>query len=432
VAGESPEKANMPRGVALNLLASALTILAAVALLASATLVGSAPLPAPPEPQTATVVRAFYAAVNDALRSGDTGPLERLVAPDVVLHGAPPGASPDLTGLERHLLAVHDAAPGTQLAVDELTVAGERAIVRLHVSAGPAARWLGLPLAAQPAWWGVFDAVHIEDGQVTALWTSLEQAPLLEPLSQIQLEPSYAPKQVTWERLRGAAGKVWSLSSAWQPRVLYVTAGALIVTVEGLIVSDELTWERPQPGTSTTVTAGEALLLLPAVRYTVRAAAGQADTEAFLLSFRADGFVGQVELSPNHPAFAAMAARANELERRLLASARTPELRRETLTVSFGRLTLPSGTHLALAETDGPLLLTVETGALGIEALHADPKRKETDPKATETIAVRLAPGEATIVPGGAITTLQAAGDEPVSVLAVTILPSETMTGAPA
>ena len=423
----------MARGITLNLLASALTILAAIALLGSATLVDSAPLAAPQEAKTTAVVRAFYDAVNEALRSGDTAPLAR-IAPHLTVQGVPPGVSPDRNGLERQLLAIHAASPGMQLAIDELTVAANRAIARVTPLDGAATSFLGIPLATHPAWWGTFDAIDTMEGRVTTLWTGLERAPLLEVLRQVRLEPSSEPRQVSLEHLRGPAGTAWSLETAIQPRVLYVTTGSLTVTVDPasaapatIFNGDGVTTELAvQPGASATVTAGGALLLPPAIHYTVGHEAGHSEVDAFLVALHDHGFVGQWQPSSDHPAFAAVAMNAAQLERRLLTVAKT-ELRLEGLTVSFGRLTLPPGGSLALARAHGPLLLLVETGTLGIDAL----KGKESDPKDSETIALRLTSGKATVVPTGAVTTLCAAGAAPVTAFAITILPSHAMPGAP-
>ena len=432
-----PKGPHVSRGVALNLLASALTILAAIALLGSATLVDSAPLAAPQEAKTTAVVRAFYDAVNEVLRNGDTAPLAK-IAPDLTVQGVPPGVSPDRNGLERYLLAIHVASPGVQLAIDDLTVADTRAIARVTPMTGSAMRFLGMPLAAQPPWWGSFDAIQTAEGRVTELWSGLEGTLLLEPLRQVHLEPSSEPRQISMERLHGAAGKAWRLGTAWQPQILYVTAGSLTISADPALdpslaspaaapAADTTPGvQQMSPGTTVTVLAGEALLLPPAIRYTVLPSAAPADVEALLVAFHSHGFVGQPDLSPDHPAYAAMAMDAVQVERRLLTVART-ELRQENLSVSFGRLTLPPGASLALARAQGPLLLRVEAGTLGIDAL----KGKESNPKDSETIALRLASGKATIVPQGALTTLYAAGDEPVTAFAITILPSHTVPGAP-
>jgi hypothetical protein len=102
----------------------------------------------------------------------------------------------------------------------------------------------------------------------------------------------------------------------------------------------------------------------------------------------------------------------------LLAEAAGTGLPHDALIASFGRITLPPGRPLALAEAPGPVLLTVEAGTLGVDQLHADPT----------TGATTLVPGAATIVPVGEAITLQAVGTEPVVVFAATIVPVHTGT----
>jgi hypothetical protein len=104
--------------------------------------------------------------------------------------------------------------------------------------------------------------------------------------------------------------------------------------------------------------------------------------------------------------------------RQLLAEAAQTGLPHDTLVASFGRITLPPGEPLALAATPGPVVLSIESGALGIDQPHADPT----------TGAMTLVSGAATIMPLGEATTLQAVGTEPVVVFVATIVPAHAGT----
>jgi hypothetical protein len=104
--------------------------------------------------------------------------------------------------------------------------------------------------------------------------------------------------------------------------------------------------------------------------------------------------------------------------RTLLAEATGTGLPHAALVVSCGRISLPPGSSLDLAESPGPVLLTVEAGTLEIDPRQADPT----------TVTTSLVPGEATIVPVGESITLRAVGAEPVIVFAVTIVPPQAGT----
>src|SRR5215207_7196750 len=79
--GQSPRATSpdAPRGVALNLLASALTILSAIALVGTASVVGGGSGVTLGLRQTDELVRDFYRAVNEAIRTGDILALDRVV-----------------------------------------------------------------------------------------------------------------------------------------------------------------------------------------------------------------------------------------------------------------------------------------------------------------------------------------------------------------
>src|SRR5687767_1711336 len=114
----------MSRGLALNLLASALTILATFAFLIAATMGGGSPRAAPTGADTRHIVYAFYDAINDVLRTGDPAALDAVVAPHFTMHGGFATVSPDRAGLARQLVATSAVAPNLHLEIAELAVAG--------------------------------------------------------------------------------------------------------------------------------------------------------------------------------------------------------------------------------------------------------------------------------------------------------------------
>lgn len=85
-------------------------------------------------------VRTFYAAVNDAIRTGDASPLDALVASRLSWCLPCPAQAPDREGLKRYVTDLHRLSPEMRLVVDEV-VGGlsETVSVRVHVSGYPVA-----------------------------------------------------------------------------------------------------------------------------------------------------------------------------------------------------------------------------------------------------------------------------------------------------
>lgn len=418
----------MSRGLALNLLASALTILATCALLVAAAMVGGSPLAAPPGADTRPIVYAFYDAINDVLRTGDPADLDAAVAPHFTMHGGLATVSRDRDGLARQLVATSAVAPDLQLVVKDLAAADDRALVHLDQTSGAGGAFLGVPFAATPAFWEPFNALRIEGGQVVELWTGGEPAPLLESFQQARLDPLLTPDQaMVFRRLSAEGGHAWTWSSTFQSRVLYVEAGAITVEVDPaspapvfiVAAGDGPGQSRPvPPGEHARLRAGEALALSPVARYRLQGDPSQPALRAYEVAFPRFASMGSSSPGLANSTAVGTPSPTTLPMRHLLAETPQTELPLDALIVSFGCITLSAGSALALAEAPGPVLLTVEEGVLGI------------DQRQTGSIPVttRLAPRTATIIPSGEAMTLHAIDTEPVVVFTVTIVPAHTGT----
>jgi hypothetical protein len=358
-----------------------------------------------------------------------------VVAPELAVHIGLTGRSPDRAGLKAHLLAVRELAPGSQITVDDLTVAGTDAVAHVTAIQASSARFLGVPLAVTPSFWGSFDALRLERGRVAELWSSLEQAPLLASLSETPLGPSSStPQGIQLRRLTGAAGIAWSAEMRAQSRLLYLDAGALTLTVDPLSPATAVVHvgrgapaegRSVRPGESAVIEAGGTVVLTRGGRYSLRHEPSQPAVLAYEVAevasprLRYDGPLQADRTS----AADALATPVPALTQELLVDAADVDLPGDALVVSCGRVSLPPDALLALAAANGPLLLAVEAGTLRIEG--DDPAREADAPFAT-----RLAAGEATVVPAGHATTLSTAGAEPVTAFVVSVLPGEAVAGS--
>ncbi len=405
----------------------ALSLATAVGMFAAAIVLRPPPLSASTT-DGAEVVHRFYDAINAVLRTGDPAALDTIVAPHFTMHGAFVAVSPDRGGLVRQLVATSAVAPDLQLEIEELAVAGDRALAHLARTSGAGAAFLGIPFATTPVFWGRFDALRIDGGQVVELWSGEESVPLLEPLRQARLDPLLTPNHaMMFRRLSAEAGHPWTWDSTYQSRVLYVEVGTITVEVDPASPAPAVIFApgdghgqaRPvPPGTQTRVWPGEALAMSPAVRYRLHGDGSLPDLRAYEVAFpRYTGTSLSVPGLTTPPA-EGTASRPKLPLRKLLAEATSTGLPHAGLVVSFGRITLPPGSPLALSAAPGPVLLTVEAGMLEIDTRQADPT----------TVTTTFEPGEATLIPVDEIITLQAVGTDPVVVFAVTIVPAHAGT----
>jgi SnoaL-like polyketide cyclase len=417
----------MSRGLALNLLASALTILATFAFLVAATMGGGSPLAAPASADTRPIIYAFYDAINAVLRTGDPTALDAIVAPHFTMHGGFVAVSPDRAGLARQIVATSAVSPDLQLEVEDLAVADDRALVHLVQTSGSGGAFLGVPFATTPTFWGRFDALRIDSGQVVELWSGEEPVPLFESLGQSRLDPLLNPNHaMMFRQLRDDSGGAWTWTSTFQSRVIYLEAGALTVEVAPaspapaiLFASGGDGQERPvRPGEHGRLRPGEMLALSPVARYRLLGDPSQPALRAYEVAFPRFAYMG-----PSGPGLANSTAVGTPSPttlpmRHLLAEAAQTGLPDDALSASFGRITLPPGEPLALGAAPGPMVLSMESGTLAIDQSQADPT----------TGATTLVPGAATIIPVGEVITLQPVGTEPVVVFVATIVPAHAGT----
>jgi hypothetical protein len=375
----------------------------------------------------AEVVHRFYDAINAVLRTGDPAALDAVVAPHFTMHGGFATVSRDRAGLARQLVATSAVAPDLQLEVEELAVAGDRALAHLARTSGAGAAFLGIPFATAPVFWGRFDALRIDGGQVVELWSGVESVPLLEPLRQARLDPLLNPNHaMVFRRLSAEAGHPWTWASTYQSRVLYVEAGTITVEVDPASPAPAVdsagstsAQGRPvPPGASARLLPGQVLTLSAVARYRLHGEPSSPEWRAYEVAFPRFTGISSSGAGPANSTIVGTPPPSKLPTRELLVEAARTGLPHDALIASFGRITLPPGRALALGEAPGPVVLSIEAGTLGIDRPQAD----------SVPVTARLVPGEATIIPVGETTTLHAISTEPVVAFTITIVPAHAGT----
>ena len=215
------------------------------------------------------LVRRFYDAVNQTLRTGDAGLLDEAVSPDLVDHMALPGLPGNRAGLAGYLVSLSGAFPAMRLTVVDLILQGDEVMARVRVAGVDRGAFLGIPLPAELAVWGPLDVFRVEHGEIVEHWPSRDGAALLRPLARAPLDLPAAGATLQVSRVTYAPGSVTAARRNTQLRVAFLEEGSLDVRIDGGALLDRAPVDGEIGGLEAVPTAGEVrlhagdLLILP-------------------------------------------------------------------------------------------------------------------------------------------------------------------------
>ena len=181
-------------------------------------------------------VHRFYAAVNQALRTGNPPDLADLVAPELLRTAdRPPDASG--TALRPTIDRLPAAFPGLQLAVEDLIAAGDQVIAVVTVAGGGYDSVLGFPVSGPAGGWSAVDRFRLDGDRIVAFgrWELDAGATSAQPLFAAPLATLPAgPAAVEINRVTLPPGARLSPLIGPGPEVLMLEAGALTVRLLGV------------------------------------------------------------------------------------------------------------------------------------------------------------------------------------------------------
>ena len=441
----------MPHRAIFYPIASTLALVTAVALLRAAAVVDDHGGGDASPSDTRAVVRTFYDAVNAAISSGDVAALDAVVDPNLVTDSPAPGLPPTGAGLARYVGALHASMPNVRLVVDDVIVVADRALARVTVRGTDHGTFLGLALAERSVIWGAVDVFRVADHRIVELIANADRPLLPESLHRLSLAAQFPTRPtIALERWSFVPHARFEAPREQITRVFYVTAGAVTVTIAA--ESPETAWPtlvqqgeaRSQSGavtagTEARVTAGSAVSFPAASRYALRND-GPGRAEALVLTPSTVGTTGNrtppSSAPQSAPAPAAHSASGTDAAAgvdadpspttnptvQLLAGGWTAALPSGPLVAASGRVTLAPAAALTLPDLTGTVLLTVETGTLGLDAGDgmAWVQRGATG-TSQNLAATTLAPGDGGMIAVGGDLILRNLGHKPAAVLLFTL-----------
>jgi hypothetical protein len=393
--------------------------------------------------ETETAVRAFYAAANAVISTGDTSALDRVLAPAFVDHGAPTGATPDRAALGQSLLAVHALAPTARLEVSQVFVASDRALVRVAVDVTERTAFMGVAVGGGIPLWGSFDVFRVAGGRVAERWDSPEAPVSLLSFARLPLETDTARVLgLKLERVDFAPGEQATRSTG-ETRVLEVEAGILMVAVDPASAAPvhllrRGTADNPlvavTKGTRESLTRGD-LVVLPATATYGLANVGSVPATAIVsvILFMDDPHRVGPAGGPGNPPTTSLVAAAltpggpwptNLSVRSLLAGTPEPPPIRDA-GVGVGRVVLAPAAWLPDLTPPELMLLVVESGSVDLAAGGGVVRvgHGATAESGDVTSAV-LQEGDGALVSVGRTVGLHNPGTLPASVLVVSLTPN--------
>jgi predicted ester cyclase len=235
------------RQLPVGLLVCVLACVTGLTLLGVASLVTEGPrwsVPAGSDTD-AKLVRGFYDAVNVTLRSGDSAGVLSLLATDFVGYGGPPGYRPTRDGFVRYLLALHTTFPDMQLRAESVHAADGVVVARVRVDGAEVGTFLGLSLIGLPAVWGAVDVFRIDAVAIAEHWGGGANAPFLDPLHEVPLDPGRSALQVvTLNRTAVAPGASVAIGDVLGQEALFLERGRLTVAVAVNEEGEALLWRN--------------------------------------------------------------------------------------------------------------------------------------------------------------------------------------------
>jgi hypothetical protein len=399
-------------------------IFSAVGLLASSAVTGVTPIAVPAAAGTDGIIEAFYAGVNDVLQTGSGVALDHAVADDLVVHGLPQGFSSDGQGLIAYLVALRTLAPGRQLEIQKLVASGDQAMAQIAEVGDEPKGFLGFDFASLPPLWGRFHRFLIERGRVVELWVDADELVHFEPRQQVSLdEPLTSARGITLDRLSGRFDGDGTWGPLFEPRVLYVADGALTVALDPASATaqrfssgtDRVEPRDVAPGARLTLTAGDAIALPAGARYAFHQHVDRQDVVAFVVSIPQSGYDGplQPQSTPRTASDVPPPAGRGDALTSLVAVPMS-SAPRGLQTVSFGQMTLPPGSTVALRGSPGVLFVNTMDGTLVLD-------RGDTMTRTTRGGFERLPPGRAALVPPGTSAAMHNLSEIPATALVITM-----------
>jgi predicted ester cyclase len=429
--------------------AALLGVLAGTALLLAVVIEVPASVRADSVAENEAIARRFYAAVNDAVRTGDLSLLDQVMVrnADHMLDTAGTGCD-----VRCRVSALHRLAPDVRLQVGDLLVDGDQVAVRLSLQGNERPVLLGLPLQGDLAPWGPVDFLRVDGGQIVEVQPAGDLPSLVEPLGRTTLETvPAAPYRLGLIRLTLEPSAAIPALSAEGAVFLLVESGTLVVRVDqpsrvqsaepdGNPGRDEL-----RAAGAITLFPGERIALVAGTGYSLHGSGNEPAVVLSAAALEGDGgstdrwlrarSLDEILFNPGEPELVAQTNGPTSwppgVRSALIAYGIIKTRPAESATLELTRLTLAPNAALPIHDTSAELL-AVDTGAAVVDLVTGDGATRsrtralqgttwsQGDSSARNS---RLTEGDAAVLQPGSTAGVRNVRGDPLVLLILTIEP---------
>lgn len=381
------------------------------------------------------VVRAFYAAVNDVLRTGNPVSLDAVVGSDLVEHADRAGFPAGRDGLTAYLAALRAAYPGLQYETGDLIGDSGQVSVRVTAQHDPTGSTPNGPVPLTRKWSGV-DVFQVVSGRVVERWSGSDAPHLLQPLARVPVEVGLTGASVAAiARFTYAPGAGLIGAALPGPGLAVVESGSLTVRGNGVAQvsrggpADEVTPPTViPPGTDAVLRPGD-VVAFPQGTSALRNDGLEPAVVLVVAWFPAPGserfeqtLTRQGEPTAGGVLALAMLPMVDGGQPANLPGITVAPLGRLGLAsvppgpavVALERVLLGPGASLPPRPARGPVLLAVEAGAVGLVPVRETAQVRAGGGKTTVTstgIEVALAEGDIAHWDGGGVALIRGGSD---------------------
>lgn len=369
----------------------------------------------------------FYDAIEAYFATGQTGALRELVHPTFVDHFQGQTSARGFGALLRQLETLHAFAAEGRITATPASSSAD--LVRFAISIPPRAEAtsiLGLPVI-HPEVIEYIETLRITDGQVAERWSELQTPVTSTSLASFSWDPPPASSILpAIKRITVLSGSSMTLRYG-ATHIIVVESGALTINGDPGRTFSNL----PEfPSGSASLVRDTSVVALPGAIKVVTGSStyqivndGPAVARALLIK------VAGFEYSSNVPEFSTAGTSQYDsgVQIELLAGASLESSRKGASSIEIGRVTLAPGTRVPEHEVEGSELFFVEAGILDADfGTCARGCIRTVDGSVSSITEQRLIrAGEGVGASNGATTSYRVAGEEPVTLLVVTVSPVE-------
>lgn len=134
--------------------------------------------------------------VDESVNADRPDVLASVLARDVRIHPATPGAAPDTEGIDELEVAFrrfHDAFPDLHIALDDVIAAGDRVVTRWTATGTHRGELAGVAATGRSVRWGGIDVYRFDQGLIVEWWRNDDFVGLLHQLGRDPMAPPPGP-----------------------------------------------------------------------------------------------------------------------------------------------------------------------------------------------------------------------------------------------